>query len=474
MTDAQRATALSQIPTDTIQAPKPAAPDASALGQQAQSDRAAFGAAWDTIKDVNNDAGRAIADVAMLVPRGLAGAYDTAVVRPMRAAGMNASYLSPSLVPDGVDPASMTPYTDQKRMQQAQAGAAAAAPGAQSAPAVAPAPAPSATGIGPLMGPPDLSRLNAPAQPGQAAAAAPVAPQVAPGVSQHGRGQYSDQASGMNFSPNFTGQPNAQNLAAAGALAQRSQQESVARAGARGMGAVAGDGPGWSGVIGTDPGAGRERRELVSSFMTPLKGAQNGQLTAAQRNGMVSLLNQESQAQQASERNDTALQQSQIQASNQRDLAAMRESGDNGRALMREFGESGRAASRNALDSRRVDLEEKVRGTEVRAAERQEKLYQKYEKAETPEARAAIAQQMRDLQGKPQESPWKVHVTPAVKNLDGSTSEGSVIRQNTQTGEVERVDLGARPGGGQALAVGSTSTVNGKTAVWDGNKWVPR
>lgn len=89
------------------------------LSPQAQSDRARVGAAWDTVKDVNDDAGRAIADMAMLVPRGVAGAYDSAVVRPMRAAGVNASYLSPHLVPDGVDPSSMTPFTDQKRMQQA-------------------------------------------------------------------------------------------------------------------------------------------------------------------------------------------------------------------------------------------------------------------------------------------------------------------------------------------------------------------
>lgn len=97
------------------------------LSPQAQSDRARVGAAWDTVKDVNDDAGRAIADMAMLVPRGVAGAYDSAVVRPMRAAGVNASYLSPHLVPDGVDPSSMTPFTDQKRMQQA---ANSGAPGA--------------------------------------------------------------------------------------------------------------------------------------------------------------------------------------------------------------------------------------------------------------------------------------------------------------------------------------------------------
>lgn len=92
--------------------PKPSAP----LDPQAQADRAKIGSAWDTVKGWNDDAGRAIADVASLVPRGLVGAYDSAVVRPMRAAGVNADYLSPKLVPDGVDPSSMTPFTDQKRI----------------------------------------------------------------------------------------------------------------------------------------------------------------------------------------------------------------------------------------------------------------------------------------------------------------------------------------------------------------------
>lgn len=43
------------------------------------------------------------------------------------------------------------------------------------------------------------------------------------GVYQHGRGQFSDQAGGMNFTPGFTGRPNAQNDALAGALDRRSQ-----------------------------------------------------------------------------------------------------------------------------------------------------------------------------------------------------------------------------------------------------------
>ncbi|MFA9283779.1 hypothetical protein ACCQ08_03270 [Comamonas sp. SY3] len=300
------------------------------------------------------------------------------------------------------------------------------------------------------MGPPDLSGLApSPSATAPATGAAPAEPpvnQVLPGVYRTGN-SYGDSAEAARAGAQTRGLPSPQNMAAADALAQRSEQESVARISAaqsaRGMGAVAGDGPGWSGVIGTDPGADRERRELVSSFMTPLKGSQNGQLTAAQRNGMLALMNQESQAQQAAERNATALQQTQMGNSTQRDIAAMREVGDTGRAVMRETGESGRANARNNIDQGRLNLEQQVRGFDIRSGERQEALYKKYDAAKTPEEKAAIAQQVRDLSGKQTESPWKIQVTPATKNVDGSTSEGSIYRYNGQTGAVERVDTGA-------------------------------
>lgn len=102
--------------------PSASTPNA-ALSQQAASDREAMGRAWYAAKGMSEDAGRAIADVATAIPRGLVGAYDTAVVRPMRAAGLDAAYLSPHLVPAGVDPSSMTPFTDQKRMREANAPA---------------------------------------------------------------------------------------------------------------------------------------------------------------------------------------------------------------------------------------------------------------------------------------------------------------------------------------------------------------
>ena len=180
----------------------------------------------------------------------------------------------------------------------------------------------------------------------------------------------------------------------------------------------------------------------MDALTTPVAGARG--LTSAQRNGVLSLMNQESQAQQAKDRNATSFQQTEMQTGAQRDIAGMREAGDAGRAAMREQGENARAGARNAIDQGRLDLEGKVRGFDIRAGERQEALYKKYDAAKTPEEKAAVAQQIRDLSGKQTESPWKLQVTPATKNTDGTTSEGSILRYNTQTGQVERVDTGSK------------------------------
>jgi hypothetical protein len=93
--------------------------DGGPLEQQRMSDRegvAQFGrAVWEQMKR----AGAAIADVGTMPVRGVAGAYDTAVIRPLRAAGLNAAYLSPNLVPEGADVDSMTPFYDMFRRKDA-------------------------------------------------------------------------------------------------------------------------------------------------------------------------------------------------------------------------------------------------------------------------------------------------------------------------------------------------------------------
>lgn len=482
MTDEQRAAAISQIPTGGVVAPPvaapavpavpagPAKPVASAgdpLDAQAASDRAKAGAAWDTLKDVSNDAGRAMADVAMLVPRGLAGAYDSAVIRPMRAAGINAAYLSPSMVPAGVDPASMTPFTDQKRMQQltgqpvpaapgpaastavARAGSAPTAPATTATPATAPVAATAADPSRPgshEYGPPNLTAL-----------AQPAATEVMPGVFRSGN-SYGDSAQAATAGTGPRGLPSAQNMAAADALADRSQADSLAR-----VTAASGDARGFTGVIGQAPGNGnmwrrtpeqQQRDAEVSGSSITIPAQTRGFMAARQMADMA-------RAQIAQGNNATTLAQTQMQGEAQRDVAALREQGDTGRTAMRERGDTGRAVlreqgdttranARNAIDQGRLGLEQQVKGFDIRAGQRQESLVQRYEAAKTPEEKSAIAQQIRDLAGKQIESPWKLQVTPATKNADGSTTEGSVFRHNTQTGQVERLDqagAAAKPAG---------------------------
>jgi hypothetical protein len=86
--------------------------DGGDIEAQRESDRAGireFGqAVWDKMKR----AGAATADIATMPLRGLAGAYDTGVVRPMRALGADAGYISPHLVPEGADVSSQTPFYD--------------------------------------------------------------------------------------------------------------------------------------------------------------------------------------------------------------------------------------------------------------------------------------------------------------------------------------------------------------------------
>lgn len=222
---------VAQIPVGGQVAPPVPAPAVTPsvldTDPQARADREAVTGAAGTI-------GRAAADIASLPMRGVAGALDSTVVRGLRAAGANVPYISPTLVPQGVDPSSITPFTDQARMQQP---APAAAPAAA---APAPAGLPQTTTRPPVGAPAPLSvRSAVPASTAldglspsqiptvdldQAAAGNPVAP----GVYRNGN-SFGDSQAAADAGAAPRGLPSAQNNAAAEALAARSQADSVAR-----------------------------------------------------------------------------------------------------------------------------------------------------------------------------------------------------------------------------------------------------
>lgn len=426
---------VNQIPTGgNPPAPPATAPaPAPALSTQAQGDRAAIGGAWNTVKGASEDAGRAIADVATLAPRAVVGAYDSAVVRPMRAAGLNAGYLSPHLVPDGVDPASMTPFTDQKRMREPAAAAPTAGAGRGFVnPAVVNPPATTSPAAASPIG--SGQRMNAQTDPRSslytgnapapadvsarpAAQAAPTPMEIMPGVYQHGRGQYSDNPNGMGFAPG-AGNPSASNIAAADALAARSAAD-VSGMVARGFQPQQ-QGPqvsimGGGGFGLRDPDyLARRNAAIGASSMTaardrnPKTGMSPGDVELANVSAM--------QAARQKAQFDQVAQDARIAGDLQQ--TGMRELGATGRAALQEQGAMTRntqdnttrmadiqargfdAQTARALDARRLVLEEQVKGIDIRAAKRLESLQTRYAEAKTDADRAKIAKEIRDLSGK--------------------------------------------------------------------------
>jgi len=129
----------------------------------------------------------------------------------------------------------------------------------------------------------------------------------------------------------------------------------------------------------------------------------------------------------------------------------------------------------------RLAMDQETQGFANRAAQQSEQLRNTLlDPNATPEQRKQAQQALMTLQGKSANGEWGVQVTPATKNIDGSTSAGSIVRYNKATGQTEVVPQGGQAGAAQtqmpppsARPVGSISTVGGKSARWDGQKWVP-
>lgn len=439
-------------------APKPSAP----LDPQAQADRAKIGSAWDTVKGWNDDAGRAIADVASLAPRGLVGAYDSAVVRPMRAAGVNADYLSPKLVPDGVDPSSMTPFTDQKRIAtEAAASKAGSGRGFVNPANVDPsASRPTSTAPTPPQATADTPNPNTP--PKTADAAQTGASEVAPGIYRQGN-SFGDSAAAAAEGARPSAGPSARDMAAMNGLIAR---DPVAGAMDRALGVerdpaqtatgsrrtiastVAGGGASPASPAGSTGASSRGLPQAIqggtpmemyarqSEAMKGLAEAQRaldqyGPGSGGQGGGTYikhsgndwetekNLKNLRTSASSITNRRGrrgepSVEQQAYLKAldadmaarngNNPAAIEAMRQQGDTQRAGMREQGENARSGRRDGLAAElgrgQLDLQRNAQGLTTRQGERQEKLYADYDAAKTPEDRATIAQKIRDLSGK--------------------------------------------------------------------------
>lgn len=100
------------------------------------------------------------------------------------------------------------------------------------------------------------------------------------------------------------------------------------------------------------------------------------------------------------------------------------------------------------VDQQRLDTERRLadseitaRGFKTRAQRQEEQLRNTFlDPNATPQQRQQAQQSLRAINGEAEQSPYGITVTPAVKNADGSTTEGSVFRTNKITGDVQRVD----------------------------------
>ena len=125
----------------------------------------------------------------------------------------------------------------------------------------------------------------------------------------------------------------------------------------------------------------RERAQLWNAASTAHRGAQNGQLTAAQINTMRGLKNDE--------RTDATSQRN-TDANNAASLA---------REGMSQAGANQRQSVSSALDERKFSADQNAQGYSLRAAERAEKAYERYENAKTPEEKSAALENLSAIRG---------------------------------------------------------------------------
>lgn len=150
----------------------------------------------------------------------------------------------------------------------------------------------------------------------------------------------------------------------------------------------------------------------------------------------------------------------------------MQQAGGIQREAMQQAGETGRTGMRVGVEQQRLQGEAEARGFKTRAQRQEEQLRNTLlDPNATPQQKQQAQQTMRAIRGDADPSPWKVTVTPAVKNADGSTSQGSIIRHNAVTGEVQQVDGGgqrAQPPAKDSLVVGQVYTTPSGQLRWNG------
>lgn len=334
-------------------------------------------------------------------------------------------------------------------------------PAAPSPMAANPAPAPmtAAAAVAPPVAPP--AQPQAPA--GTATAAPSGGTEIAPGAFKNAPGQYSDNAAGF---PAAAGKPSAQNTAAATNVAQPTASAPAPAA------------AGFPGV--TAPTVRNSTNDWAAR--NNLRNLEVSASSITNNGGAFDKTGPGESPAQAAYRAALATDQAMQQAQPGSDITAMRENaglqregvqqqGANTRAGMQEAGANSRDAARMNLAGQELGMKREAQGFQTRAAAQLESLQTAYTAEKDPAKQAALARQIREVQGK--EQPARYKVAAGGQQLDANGVPYKVPDRvfNEQTGVFSDAAGVKAPA---PRPVGTTSVVNGKTAVWDGAKWVPR
>ncbi len=312
-----------------------------------------------------------------------------------------------------------------------------------------------------------------------AAQGAPDAKQVMSGVYRSGS-SYSDSAQGAVDGAAPRGLPTAQNLAAAEALAQRSQQESMSRVSAQQPAGFAPTGM-QAPTVRHSGNDWQSRNDLRNAMVSATSIMNDGGKWDKHGKGVVS---PERAYAMGLAQTDATLRGAQPGV----DVVAMRENAGIQREGMQQFGATDRAArgfavdqQRIGIEGRRVDSETEARGFQVRQAQQQEQLRNTLiDPNATPQQKAQAQAALQALSGKGDS--WKAVALQGGTDAQGNKTESILGAVNERTGEMKRMDQG---GGNQALPLPQNPSErqdgkryalpNGSTMIWSkaNSGWLP-
>ena len=266
----------------------------------------------------------------------------------------------------------------------------------------------------------------------------------------------------------FTGQPSAQNMAAAGALAARQTPAGFQPAGSQPAGVQA---P----VVrnSTNDWAARKALENAATAASSIT-ANGGRFDQNGRGGSP-----QAAAYRAALANDFALQQAQpnMEQAAMRENAGiqregMQQEGATTRTGIQEQGANAREAGRNALTAEELGLRREAAGFQTRAAAQQEQLRNVLlDPKSTPEQRAVAQRNLAALSGKTAADRMQTVALPDTTNEMGQVVRGGqALVRVLEDGTVQQVPIGAQQGA--ALPPGmkrQIGTSNGRPVYEDMN-----